>query len=90
MPITMVTVLIISLFIAIIVIMFFGNMHWQNDTQILRQQLTRENGSIQPCTYEPKELENLPARFNVTLRLCSPLGNRCLWEWKPPIRDSSA
>jgi hypothetical protein len=59
--ITMVTVLIISLFIAVVVMMVFGNMHWQNDTQVLRQRLTPERGPIQPCTYDPQELENLPA-----------------------------
>jgi hypothetical protein len=57
----MVTVLIMSLFIAVVVMMIFGNMHWQNTTQVLRQRLTSEHGPISPCTYDPKELENLPA-----------------------------
>jgi hypothetical protein len=57
----MVIVLIMSLFIAIAAMIIFGNIHWQNDTQMLRQRLPPKHGPMQPCTYDLKELENLPA-----------------------------
>jgi hypothetical protein len=56
----MVTVLITCLFIAVAVMILFGNIHWQSNTKALRQRLTPERRSIQLCTYDPKELANLP------------------------------
>jgi hypothetical protein len=55
-----VTCLMIILLIVVVVMVVFGNIYWQNDTQVLRQRSTPERDPIQPCRYNPKELENLP------------------------------
>jgi hypothetical protein len=53
-------IIAVSLSIALVTILIFGNIHWQNNTKALRQQLNPENRSIQPTVYDRRELDNLP------------------------------
>jgi hypothetical protein len=54
-------IIAISLLIAIVTILIFGNVHWRNNTKVLRQRLNPANRPIQPIVYDRRELENLPA-----------------------------
>jgi hypothetical protein len=54
-------IIAVSLSIAFVTILIFGNIHWQNNTKALRHRLNPENRLIQPTVYDRRELDNLPA-----------------------------
>jgi hypothetical protein len=54
-------IIAVSISIALVTILIFGNIHWQNNTKALHQRLNSENRPSQPNVYDRRELENLPA-----------------------------